>query len=250
VVEKEATICVVDGRNCGNSMTTVYKPIASAEEWREFLAQPDLHWKTGYSARTFAHCWQDAATCDRGVPEELRTAFDSVERLRGLEALIALPEHKVPLPGGTRSSQTDLWLLGRTSSDLVSVAIEAKAREDFGPVVSRWIAEADVASGKRERLTALRNTLQLADDLSLDAVRYQLLHRAASAIIEARRFHAPIAVMLVHAFGGESDFAQYREFARLFDVEVAEDRLVQVPKLSGPELFLGWVRGADRWLTA
>ncbi len=34
-------------------------------------------------------------------------------------------------------------------------------------------------------------------------VRYQLLHRTASVVIEAKRFHATTAVMIVHSFSPE-----------------------------------------------
>jgi hypothetical protein len=33
-----------------------------------------------------------------------------------------------------------------------------------------------------------------------DAIRYQLLHRAASVVIEAERFNASYAVLPVHSF--------------------------------------------------
>jgi Domain of unknown function (DUF6946) len=34
-----------------------------------------------------------------------------------------------------------------------------------------------------------------------DGIRYQLLHRTASAILTARAFHAHVAVMVVQSFG-------------------------------------------------
>ncbi len=52
------------------------------------------------------------------------------------------------------------------------------------------------------------------------AIRYQLLHRAASAIIEAKRFGAPHAIMLVHSFSQTHEwFADYAAFAKLLGVE-------------------------------
>jgi hypothetical protein len=50
-----------------------------------------------------------------------------------------------------------------------------------------------------------------------DSVRYQLLHRTASAVIEAERFGARHAVMLVHSFTEENLwFDDFAEFASVF----------------------------------
>ena len=39
-----------------------------------------------------------------------------------------------------------------------------------------------------------------------DSIRYQLLHRAASAMVEARRFNAAHAMMLVHSFSPSDEW--------------------------------------------
>jgi hypothetical protein len=225
----------------------IYRPMTKPDDWQSLLAQPELQWKTGFSGRTLAHCWHDER-CDRGLPPELREAFDRVERLRGLEVLVALPEHKVPLPGGRRASQSDIWFLGRTQNELVSVAVEGKVNEDFGPLVSEWLGDADDRSGKGQRLAAIKEILGLGE-LHVSAVRYQLLHRTASAILEARRFHAKVAVMLVHAFGKNSHFDQFAAFAEAVGGH-AESGLFSVSKPRDITLYLGWVEGDDRWMKA
>jgi hypothetical protein len=225
----------------------IYRPMTKPDDWQSLLAQPELHWKTGFSARTLAHCWHDER-CDRGLPPELREAFDRVERLRGLEVLVALPEHKVALPGGRRASQSDIWFLGRTNAELVSVSVEGKVNEDFGPVVSEWLRDADDRSGKGQRLAAIEEILGLGE-LDVSAVRYQLLHRTASAILEARRFHAKVAVMLVHAFGRKSHFDQFAAFAQLLGGH-AESGLFTVSESRDITLYLGWVEGDERWMKA
>ena len=113
--------------------------------------------------------------------------------------LLALPEHRVPLPGGGHPSQTDLMVYAHNlGGALVVLAIEGKVAEPFGPLVGEW--RADASGGKEARLHALRRTLGLDDGPELDVLRYQLLHRAASALIEAGRFSAQHAVLLVHSF--------------------------------------------------
>jgi hypothetical protein len=50
-----------------------------------------------------------------------------------------------------------------------------------------------------------------------DSIRYQLLHRAASAILAAEEFFAPYAVMLVHSFSPSGKwFEDFAQFAEMF----------------------------------
>jgi hypothetical protein len=158
-----------------------------------------------------------------------------------LEFLAGIPEYKVALPGGNTASQTDLFVLARTQqSEPVVIAVEGKAREPFGDsVVADW--RADGSPDRETRLRFLLQVLELADDDALGAYRYQLLHRTASPLIEARRLNASHAVMLVHSFGGHNMwFDEYRQFASAIGADVGIDRIARAtrPKDS---LFVGWV---------
>jgi hypothetical protein len=187
-------------------------PSRGAEDWQRLLAEPAKHWRSGYSAKALAHCWEAAD----GFPPSVQAIFDGsrFEAFHGLELVLGIPEHRVPLPGGRRASQTDLFVLARANDGLVAIAVEGKVAEPFGPLVREWIAptpsfvegEPDVApsEGKRERLAFLSSSLGLAADDVADA-RYQLVHRSVSALIEARRFAARHAVMLVHSFSERDD---------------------------------------------
>jgi hypothetical protein len=164
------------------------------------------------------------------------------------EMLLAIPEHQVPLPGGGRPSQNDLWVLARTPTGLVSMAVEGKVSEPFGPTVGEWLVNA--SEGKQRRLAYLRDLLKLPDPVPPN-LRYQLLHRTASAVLEARRFFAAHAVMLVHSFSQSDEwFADFSDFAAALGVSIEKGQLVPVPNHSGPTLHLGWVRGEARYLAA
>ena len=91
-------------------------PADGAESWRRLLAEPDTQWKKGFSARTLAYCWHERP----GLPRSVEAAFRAspYDVFHDVEMLVGLPEHKVPLPGGSRSSQTDLWVLARSGADL------------------------------------------------------------------------------------------------------------------------------------
>lgn len=223
-------------------MKRVYVPTLGVENWRELLAEPDKHWKLGYSARSLAHCWEEA----NGIPKEVMSVLSQAPAFKNLETLMVIPEHQVPLPGGARPSQNDCWVLARTSSDLISIAVEGKVSEPFGPTVGEWLK--DASPGKSQRLSYLCSELGL-DIQPPEHIRYQLLHRTASAIIEAKRFHAKHAIMIVHSFSQAAEwFDDYKEFAALFDIQVTLDKVVAVGQPSAVNLYLAWVSGDNQYL--
>ena len=161
--------------------------------------------------------------------------------------LLVVPEHKVPLPGGRKESQNDVFVLGSTPSGLVSICIEGKVNESFGEPVSKW--GPDSSPGKQKRFQYLTETLGL-EDVDLSNIYYQLLHRTASAIIEAKRFHASTAVMLVHSFSEEHKwFPEFGEFAKAMGASAELNSIHSCGSRSGVNLFIGWVVGNPEYLT-
>ncbi len=222
-------------------MSKIYIPAVSASQWAQLLADPVKHWRQGYSARTLAYSWQEAS----GFPVEVESVL--VAKFPDIELLLALPEHPVPLPGGSRPSQNDIWVLARAQGKLVSIAVEGKVSEPFGPTVQEWRTEA--SPGKSERLNFLCQQLGIQLPVP-DDLRYQLLHRTTSAIVEAKRFGAASAVMLVHSFSQTSEwFQDYAAFVSLLGGTAAsENSIVSVGERSGISLQLAWVRGDPQYL--
>jgi hypothetical protein len=219
----------------------IFVPSHSADDWKQFLADPEKHWRTGYSARTLAYAWHEAAD----FPREVRTVLS--QQFPNIEMLLGIPEHKVALPGGGRASQTDLWVLARSGNDLVSIAVEGKVSETFGPTIAEWLV--DASDGKRERLTFLRAQLGSVEDVP-GTVRYQLLHRAASAILEAKRFRARQAVLLVHSFSRTREWLDdFIAFGALLGADVEADRLMPVRECDGVQFSIGWVCGNEVYLS-
>jgi hypothetical protein len=161
-------------------------------DWQALLADPAKQWRTGYSARTLAHCWEAADGFPPEIAAVLKSAVDPL--LSDLVPVLGVPEFKVDLPGGVRASQNDLFVLARSRSGPVSIMVEGKVNESFGPTLSEWLHEA--SDGKETRLEFLLGKLGLSANPSRD-VRYQLLHRAASAVIEGARYRA-VAALLVY----------------------------------------------------
>lgn len=226
-------------------------PTTGPDDWRRLLASPEKHWRTGYSARALAYCWQAAGG---GLPGSVAAVLSGsgVAALRDLDCLLVLPEHKVPLPGGGRASQSDIWVLAKGGEGLVSIAVEGKVVESFGPTLGEWLV--DASPGKAGRLAFLCATLGLAGQPA-DDVRYQLLHRAASAVVEARRFGARHALFLVHSFSQEKRWlADFQRFAGLFGAEPAAEAVCRLGSLGSGDaavtLHAAWVTGEAAYLTA
>jgi len=227
--------------------TRIYVPARGPNDWQQFLAEPDKQWKVGYSARTLAHCWHAAD----GFPDEICRVFaaSSVTALKTLEPLLVLPEYKVKLKGRGPDSQNDIFVLAKVSdSELVSITVEGKVEESFGSPVGNWkAANSGFTDNKRERLDDLQQQLGL--DAVPDDIYYQLLHRTASAMIEARRFNAQYAVMLVHSFSPTGSwFEEYARFLNLFGVTAQKDRLHHLNAVDGIDLYAAWVTGDSRFL--
>jgi hypothetical protein len=178
---------------------------------------------------------------------EVREALSTSPHFADIQLLLAIPEHQVPLPGGSRPSQNDIWALGRTGETLVSIAVEGKVAEPFGPTLDEWLSEP--STGKTERIDYLCKQLGLNTALPGN-IRYQLLHRAASAVIEAKRFFASHAVMLVHSFSQSDEWLQdYADFVSLFGGTATINHVVSAGSPGGVQLHLCWVRGDKRYLT-
>lgn len=219
-------------------MSRMLVPSTGPKSWQALLAKPDLHWARGYSARTLAHSWEAAD----GFPREVATLLDSAFGPTAL--LLATPEHKTPLPGGRRESQSDVFALGRHRGGLVACTIEGKVDEPFGPAVGDWLI--DASPGKVERLAGLCALLGLAD--CPGDVHYQLLHRTAAAVIEAERFAAGDAAMLVHSFSPEQRwFDAFARFVALFGQAAAVGEAAVITLAGGRRLCLGWACGDQQF---
>lgn len=195
-------------------MGKIYLPTVGAESWQALLADPIKQWRTGYSARTLAHCWEAA----EGLPSEVAALFglDS-------ELLIAIPEHKVSLRDVGRESQTDVFALIKSHNRTIAVAVEGKVNESFGPTIKDWYVEP--SPGKQQRLAFLCDLIGITCPPP-DHVHYQLFHRTASAVIEAERFKTDDAAMIVHSFSPENkSFEAYATFLDLFGLSAEPGQL-------------------------
>lgn len=203
-------------------------PTDSAKDWKRFLADPEKQWRSGFSAKETAEHWERA----NGLPHDLKIVLEQAG-FQDPSLLIAIPEWQTPLPGGRRESQTDVFALVRTLQGLLIIAVEAKVAEPFGPTVAEWLQNA--SDGKRQRLEYLKDLLGLSGDIS--GLRYQLLHRTASALIEAKQFDAYCAAMIVQSFHPEAlwkeDLERFLTAMKLTMGQIGQTK-------NGQSLFIAW----------
>jgi len=115
------------GFNGEDRVDRLFVPTLGATDWRRLLADPRKQWRQGRSAYELAVAWECARNSERGIPAAIATVLDTSPDLAGATLVIGLPELQVAMPGGGHASQTDLWVLLRRQSDLISASIEAKA---------------------------------------------------------------------------------------------------------------------------
>lgn len=214
---------------------TPLRKTSGPADWRDLLGDPDRHWRAGYSAMACAQSWE------AGFPSE-------VARLLGADAelQVAIVEHRVPLPGGGAPSQCDVFALVRADGRDLAVAVEAKVEEPFGPTLAEW--QASPSKGKTARLEAICGWLGIG--IPGGVIRYQLLHRTAAAVAEARRWHRPVAAMIVQSFSRDGAwFDDYAAFLDLFGSRAGWDEAADSVLPDGTILRLGWATGDPRFLS-
>lgn len=207
-------------------MSLILIPTRSIEDWKALLASPETQWRDGYSAKSAALSWEQS----KGLPPEIGAL------LSGAELLLAIPEHKVSLSDGGRESQCDVFALLRLPTGTCAMAVEAKVNESFGPTIAEWLV--DASPRKLARLDYLSGLLGLRPD---PVLRYQLFHRTAAAILEARRFGMAEAAMVVQSFAPDQRwFADFEAFAAAMGHRIAPGVAVRHRLPDGMLLTLGW----------
>lgn len=227
----------------GQYMKRIFFPSHGPTHWRQFLGNPDVHWKRGRSAFELAVSWELAHQKPRGLPREIATALDAVPQLNSAELRFALPEYKVALDTTRGQSQSDLWALLQNERGLMSLAVEGKAGEHFDELVEVWLG-ADKGKGARpRRFQWLCDQLRIdGSQGNCDKLRYQLFHRTAAALIMAERYKAFAAVMIIQSFpGGEVSWNDFKTFAAFLGTDVRVESVSAVPAHDSPLLYIGWI---------
>lgn len=215
----------------------LHVPLRTAEDVIPYLGAPH-HWKEGRSAKSLVDQWWAA----NGIPTSVRTLFDQADEWRNAELIDAFVERQTDLEDGRPShSQSDLLAIVALEGRLGVVAIEAKVDEGFDKTVAEWLKNG--GPGKAARLEKLCSLFGLKPG-EVGDLRYQLFHRTASAILEARRYRASDAAMIVQSWcpksSGISDFSAFLN--ALGVAFVGPDRLTSISVFDDVALRFGWLR--------
>lgn len=217
----------------------IFIPTKDAECWSDFLVDKNKQWQKGFSAMETALSWEKAD----GLPPEIKKMLVTITDFKNLELLLALPEYKVSLPGGSSPSQNDILALFRTEKALTVMTVEGKAKEDFDKKIIDW-KKSTSEKGEKERLGFLLEKVGI-NDREIDNLRYQLFHRLASAVIMAEKFHAKNAIMTIQSFNDnnkENHFDDFTKFMGLYGItSVEKSKLYKLTELNGIAIFAGWV---------
>jgi len=213
------------------------------QDWQARLADPEKQWKRKYSAFENAVLWESAGKKNRtsGLPDPVEKILVT-SGLCDPILLFAVGEHKVDLPGGNRASQSDVWAIVKSKESLISIAFEAKANETFDTkTLSEWKSQKSDSSinNRQERWAYIEKHLPAAIS-TYENVYYQLLHRCASAVIEAKRIGCTHAAFIVLSFESpDKSFQQYASFCSAIGIPSGRDTIAKT-KVGDVTLAVGW----------
>jgi hypothetical protein len=218
----------------------LHVPLLKPEDVIPHLARQELHWRAGYSAQELAVAW---ANSPNDFPEVIRKVLATAPEYARAEMIDGFFEREVELGSPGRNSQTDLMIVAGLRDELAIIAVEGKVDESFADLVSDW----NTTPGKQRRLEVLCDSLGIPL-AQVGSVRYQLLHRAASAIYEAKRYRARHALMLVHSFSpAHLWFEDFAAFSRVMGQAVQRPGLCSPAKIcEGVSFRLGWAADVCR----
>lgn len=213
----------------------LHVPLLKPEDVVPHLAKQEAHWRAGYSAQELAVAWYRSRN---DFPPAVRAVLATAPEYDQAELVDGFFEREVELGSKGRNSQTDLMIIAGLGDRLGVIAVEGKVEESFAELVKDW----NSTPGKQARLKRLCETLGLAV-ADVGAIRYQLLHRTASAIYEAKRYRCQNALMLVHSFSlTHRWFADFTEFSCAMGLPVRQPNLCSAAKVcEGVSLRLAWV---------
>lgn len=230
------TVCRSGYNRLVPKISRVHVPLLQPEDVIPHLGKGELHWRDGYSAKAVCERWFPA----NEIPPSVRSVLDQAEEYRDAELIDAWLERSTHLPWGRGNpSQTDLLAVLGLGDELAVLGVEAKVKESFGPYVRDWLAEG--GDNRAERLRGLCGLLELDASAVLD-LRYQLLHRTAAAVLEAKRYRARHAAMIVQSFCADrTGLGDFREFAKAAGLGSVDADAISTPKRAdGISLRIGW----------
>jgi len=208
------------------------------------LAKKEKHWKEGRSAYEAAYSWFTAKDVSPNLPPKIWNIIKDEPAYAGAVLEKAIFEKDTKLDDHGRDSQTDILAHLKTDNGRAVLGVEAKVDESFGLRVREWN---DYGTGKLRRLVGLLDLLEFKS-VPIGELRYQLFHRTAATLLEARDVGAFEAAMVVQSFDkGRAGYEDFVAFADAFGTPISsEGRLSRPKKLGEVTIRLGWTENPLR----
>jgi len=222
------------------------REIVSVSSWKSLAPpqSPEGHWQKWLSAFEFANSWFRNGVAE--VPQPLREFFNRNELTRDISLKKIIAEKPIWIDevrkGNTRNN--DMLIFGYNTSKIpIVLGVEAKAKEEFGPIVGKYFDNnrKNPASKIPQRICRLSKSLFGRNlDKQVRSLRYQLLHATAGTLIEAKILKAKYAIFLVYQFNTplvkQSDINRNRRELNKFIQLLAKDESIEINpgELYGP----------------
>jgi len=211
--------------------------IKTLEDWQNIVGKDKF--KKGFSAYELAYSWLHKPG---HFPESIQKIFNASDYqiFNDLVLNYAIVENPIFLDNFKGPSMNDLMVFAgskRIKSSIV-IAVEGKVNESFDKYIFEWIRDnsENPKKSRKNRLQYLNE--QLGTCLTEESkIRYQLVHRTASAIIEAKKNGIDNAMLLIHSFKSKNkskskcNFKDYNDFITLFGITNAEKQKIYQYKL-------------------
>ena len=130
----------------------------------------------------------------------------------------------------------------RAGDHTISLSVEAKSGESLDRLVGDWLA----APAASETSTPQFHGAVSASAVEVTGQQYNCAP-TASALVQADRFGARCAVLLIHSFGGHSDDKSRKDFRLFTDAMAcvpAINTVAAVGRQTKLPLLIGWVSDA------
>lgn len=208
-------------------------PITLIEQWAKMVG--NRKWEPGKSAHELAKSWFDA----QDIPAEIRRILKG--KFGDVKMQVAFVEYNVYLDTKKAPSCSDIMVYAKANKKNIVIAVEGKFNEGFKESVGKWLNSKETRQNRLKFLCEILNLKKIDDEIC--KIKYQLLHRTASVILEARKNGCKNAILLVHSFSPENKhFEDFQDFGKIFGVKkmIEPNTLYFSKKIKGINLYILW----------
>jgi len=210
-------------------------PITIIDQWKKLVGKKK--WKPEKSACKLANAWFNEQVNKQDIPQEIKGVLKN--RFENVRMQFASVEHKVYLDTKRAPSCSDIMIYAKANKKHLIIAVEGKDNEGFDKPVKNWLK---LRKEGGNRLKFLCEIMNLKTN-EVREIKYQLLHRASSAILEARKNGYENAILLVHSFSQKNNhFENFQDFGKIMGIKakIKLNTLYLSKKIENINFYMLW----------